>query len=306
MLSSTPGLPRRQSSRRRGGAARVYRMFGRSRAAAAEGGDGEEESPGGRDEATVTSESGPPRNEPGGGELQPLFSGRRPRESYGAGGDGGSTVDEEEGRGYVGNSTPLPRTLTPGPLAAFGGSDVIDEDEIDFGGRGEERSDPEGNIEGWRVRSNREEIGGPEEIPPDGDGGDVDGDADAEADVETGERQPSERRSPADIAASDRAAIASLTSQLRCLFTILTLPIIPLGTALSLLLLFVLYAALVTDLTNECSKPLKAYALTSLAVFVYTPQHRRLKRYIFRYNRERDGPVRPRGVRLFDQLYHTL
>mmetsp|Transcript_3611 Transcript_3611/g.10270 ORF Transcript_3611/g.10270 Transcript_3611/m.10270 type:complete len:561 (+) Transcript_3611:120-1802(+) len=109
-----------------------------------------------------------------------------------------------------------------------------------------------------------------------------------------------------DDVESEEEAVQSLTQRLRCLFTVLTLPIIPIGTALSLLLLFVLYAAFVTDLHRQCSAPLHGFAITSLILFLYAPNHRAVKYHIFHYSRERDGPTRPRSVRVYDQAFQTL
>ena len=110
----------------------------------------------------------------------------------------------------------------------------------------------------------------------------------------------------ADPIQTEEEAVQSLTSRLRCLFTILTLPIIPIGTALSLCLLFVLYAALVTDAHHTCSAPLHAYAIASLCLFIYAPYHKNVKLFLFRYSRERDGPARPPTVRIYDQLFQTM
>ena len=87
---------------------------------------------------------------------------------------------------------------------------------------------------------------------------------------------------------------------------ILQLPIIPIGTALSFLLLFVLYAAFVTDLHRQCSAPLHGFAIISLLLFLYAPNHRTVKYHLFAYSRERDGPTRPRGVRVYDQIFQTV
>lgn len=40
-------------------------------------------------------------------------------------------------------------------------------------------------------------------------------------------------------------------------------------------------------------------------MFAYTPHHRTAKRILFGYLRERDGPLRPWGVRVYDQVYHA-
>mmetsp|Transcript_27601 Transcript_27601/g.40759 ORF Transcript_27601/g.40759 Transcript_27601/m.40759 type:complete len:410 (-) Transcript_27601:248-1477(-) len=97
-----------------------------------------------------------------------------------------------------------------------------------------------------------------------------------------------------------------LTRRLRCLFSTITWPIVPLGTLVSLCLLWVLYCAFLVDAKASCSHPLHAYALASLCFLLYAPYHAQIRSYIFRYSRERDGPIRPTRVRLYDQLFHTL
>mmetsp|Transcript_1435 Transcript_1435/g.1931 ORF Transcript_1435/g.1931 Transcript_1435/m.1931 type:complete len:408 (-) Transcript_1435:603-1826(-) len=97
-----------------------------------------------------------------------------------------------------------------------------------------------------------------------------------------------------------------LTQRLRCLFSTITWPIVPLGTLVSLCLLWVLYCAFLVDVKASCSHPLHAYAVASLCFLLYAPYHAQIRSYIFRYSRERDGPIRPTRVRLYDQLFHTL
>jgi len=99
--------------------------------------------------------------------------------------------------------------------------------------------------------------------------------------------------------------VTQLTTRLRCLFALLTCPIVPLAATLTLLLLWVLYSALLLDWGLPCDQPLRLYALLSAAMFAYTPHHRTVKRYLFGYWRERDGPVRPWKVRVYDQAYHA-
>ena len=103
----------------------------------------------------------------------------------------------------------------------------------------------------------------------------------------------------------DTEDITQLTTRLRCLFAMLTCPIVPLAATLTLLLLWVLYSALLLDWGKPCDQPLRAYALLSAAMFAYTPHHRTAKRILFGYLRERDGPTRPWGVRVYDQMYHA-
>jgi len=100
--------------------------------------------------------------------------------------------------------------------------------------------------------------------------------------------------------------IERLTSRLRCLFSAITWPIVPLGTLVSLCLVWVLYAAFVEDLKSSCSHPLHAFALASMCFLVYAPYHAQIRTRLFRYSRDRDGPIRPTRVRLYDQLFHTL
>mmetsp|Transcript_46970 Transcript_46970/g.69548 ORF Transcript_46970/g.69548 Transcript_46970/m.69548 type:complete len:541 (+) Transcript_46970:38-1660(+) len=100
--------------------------------------------------------------------------------------------------------------------------------------------------------------------------------------------------------------VTTLTHRLRCLFAILTCPIVPLAASLTLLLLWVFYAAIVLDWGKPCDQPLRLYSLLSALMFAYTPHHRSAKRLLFGYWRERDGPVRPWNVRMYDQLYHAL
>lgn len=104
----------------------------------------------------------------------------------------------------------------------------------------------------------------------------------------------------------DESDVTMLTQRLRCLFGILTCPIVPLAASLTLLLLWVLYSALMLDWGKPCDQPLRTYALLSACMFAYTPHHRAAKRILFGYWRERDGPVRPRNVRMYDQFYHAL
>lgn len=100
--------------------------------------------------------------------------------------------------------------------------------------------------------------------------------------------------------------IINLTNRLRCLFACLTVPIFPLGILLFIFLVRLLYCAFVKDISDTCTHPLKLYAVMSLALSSYFPQHKRVKTFLFGYQRERDGPVRPRSVRIYDQLFHLL
>lgn len=100
--------------------------------------------------------------------------------------------------------------------------------------------------------------------------------------------------------------IINMTRRLRCLFSTITWPIVPLGTLVSLGLLWVLYASFIADVRASCSHPLHGYAITSLFFVLYAPYHAHVRSYLFQYSRERDGPIRPARVRLYDQLFHTF
>jgi len=100
--------------------------------------------------------------------------------------------------------------------------------------------------------------------------------------------------------------IGTLTRRLRCLFSTITWPIVPLGTIVALALLWVLYAASSLDLRRSCSHPLHWYALSSLVLVAYVPHHAQIRSRLFQYSRERDGPIRPARVRMYDQFFHTI
>ncbi len=100
--------------------------------------------------------------------------------------------------------------------------------------------------------------------------------------------------------------IGLLTRRLRCLFSTITWPIVPLGTIVALALLWVLYAASSLDLRRTCSHPLHWYALASLVLVAYIPHHAQVRSHLFQYSRERDGPIRPARVRMYDQFFHTV
>ena len=101
-------------------------------------------------------------------------------------------------------------------------------------------------------------------------------------------------------------AIGNLTRRLRCMFSAITFPIVPLGTIVSMALLWVLYAATSLDLQKSCSHPLHSYALVSFLLVAYIPNHSQVRSQIFNYSRERDGPIRPVRVRMYDQFFHTV
>jgi len=117
---------------------------------------------------------------------------------------------------------------------------------------------------------------------------------------ETTDAEAEEQQTPRD------GAIGNITRRLRCLFSTVTFPIVPLGTVVSLALLWVLYAAASLDLGKSCSHPLHSYALMSVLLVAYIPNHTQVRSHIFHYSRERDGPVRPTRVRMYDQFFHTV
>ena len=56
-----------------------------------------------------------------------------------------------------------------------------------------------------------------------------------------------------------------------------------------------------------CDRPTSTvYAIISLVLFIYAPNHRAIKYHLFHYSRERDGPNRPRSVRVYDQAFQTI
>ncbi|GMH95891.1 hypothetical protein TrST_g3404 [Triparma strigata] len=95
-----------------------------------------------------------------------------------------------------------------------------------------------------------------------------------------------------------------LTNRLRVFFGLITCLIIPTATTLFSLLIWMLISVR-NEHEYECDQPLKAYAYLALIVAVYTPQHRKIKKFGFGYDRERDGPRRPRNVLLFDRAYQV-
>jgi hypothetical protein len=121
-------------------------------------------------------------------------------------------------------------------------------------------------------------------------------------------------RTPPDLDTEDAAepvdefqeSITTITNRLRCLFACLTLPILPLGFILTLFLLSIIYAAQVNERHHTCSHPLKLYTIWSGFLFLYAPQHKNVKQWLFGYVRERDGPIRPRSVRFYDQCFHLV
>ena len=107
-------------------------------------------------------------------------------------------------------------------------------------------------------------------------------------------------------AAERSGTLGTLARRLRCLFSTITWPIVPLGTIVALALLWVLYAASSLDLRRSCSHPLHSYAVVSLVLVAYIPHHGNTRSQLFQYSRERDGPIRPARVRMYDQFFHTI
>jgi hypothetical protein len=133
----------------------------------------------------------------------------------------------------------------------------------------------------------------------------------SEAAANDGTPQNNEGNAADDDSANDGeetrdGAIGTLTRRLRCLFSTITWPIVPLGTIVALALLWVLYAASSLDWRRSCSHPLHWYALASLILVAYIPHHAQVRSCLFQYSRERDGPIRPARVRMYDQFFHTV
>mmetsp|Transcript_18182 Transcript_18182/g.36612 ORF Transcript_18182/g.36612 Transcript_18182/m.36612 type:complete len:484 (+) Transcript_18182:193-1644(+) len=145
----------------------------------------------------------------------------------------------------------------------------------------------------------------PETLSPSpSEGTDVDA-AEAETNIDgSNERQDDEESTDREEERS--GTIGLLTRRLRCLFSTITWPIVPLGTIVALALLWVLYAASSLDLRRSCSHPLHWYALASLILVAYIPHHAQVRSQLFQYSRERDGPIRPARVRMYDQFFHTI
>jgi len=99
--------------------------------------------------------------------------------------------------------------------------------------------------------------------------------------------------------------IQILTNRLRILFFTLTLPILPLGVILSLLILQLVYAA-TTSPSCGAGHPLRIYTFFTLIISTYATKHKAIRNWLFNYDRVRDGMVRPRGVRIYDQCFHFL
>ena len=93
--------------------------------------------------------------------------------------------------------------------------------------------------------------------------------------------------------------------RLRCIFSCITLPIVPIGAVLSMTLFYVIYAALVLDLHQVCSHPLKLYTIYSTALFLYIPQHKHIKHVLFRYPIENQNTTTPPTTHNNNNVIHT-
>lgn len=104
---------------------------------------------------------------------------------------------------------------------------------------------------------------------------------------------------------TESMTLSTLTTRLRCLFAVVTWPIVPTGTLAFLALLWFLYALLL-DINKPCSRPIKTFAAATIFWIVYVPTHSSIRAFLFSYDRGRDGPNRPLIVRRYDQIFHTL
>ncbi len=96
--------------------------------------------------------------------------------------------------------------------------------------------------------------------------------------------------------------ITTITNRLRVLFYTLYIPVIPLLTLLVFLLMELISKA---SQSPSCSYPLRFHSYASLVLFLYLPNHKRIRRWFFNYSRETNH-TRPRAVRIYDQCFHML
>lgn len=91
--------------------------------------------------------------------------------------------------------------------------------------------------------------------------------------------------------------IADLTNRLRILFYTLTIPIVPLSVLLAVYL-----GQFVASTFNspDCSHPIKSFAVLSALIVCYSPNHNRIKRFLFN---DRIGN-RSSAARFYDQMFH--
>ena len=127
--------------------------------------------------------------------------------------------------------------------------------------------------------------------------------------------EPVDEHNNNDENESDNAVI-TLARRLRCLFGVITWPIVPLGTLVVLALAYFLYAAML--LRNDgtpiwssssaspsssppCAHPLHAYAMVSLMWGLYVPHHRQVRMRVVG-----TGGAESSAPRRYDQMVHTL
>jgi len=131
-------------------------------------------------------------------------------------------------------------------------------------------------------------------------------DNEEEEEEEEEEENVEERPGESETADEIDDALTSLTRRLRCLFSVVTWPIVPFGSISILALTWLLYASFVLDINKSCSHPLHWYSILSSVFLLYLPFHTSIRSYFFHYDRERDGPNRPTSVRRYDQCFNTV
>ncbi len=116
----------------------------------------------------------------------------------------------------------------------------------------------------------------------------------------------SENENDEDTEEELEESIRNLTNRLKYLFRCLTFPILLLGPLFFLQITNLLYAAFVSEYSHTCSHPLKGFAFTSLALFLYSTKHNVVRNRLFGYDRARNGPARPRSVIIYDQCFYCI